>query len=211
MSYINDALRKAQLDKDSRYGQYGDVVIATASPRGNTPWKRLFIFVVIAGILIFFAAYAIEWGGLVDLIRPPAKPVKVTQQQPPPDIDALYRTALELQKKGQLDEAYRIYRNILSLRKTHAGALNNVGVIYMQQDRLVDALGMLNSAIEVDPGNADPYYNLACIEARMKNRLLSLEYLKKAIAINPVVKAWAREDHDLKNLRKNSEFKRMTR
>ncbi len=211
MSYINDALRKAQLDKDSRYGQYGDVVVATTSPRRGGQWKRFFIFVVIAAIVTFFALYAVELKGIVGMIRPP-EPVKpvVPAPPPPPDVNALCRTALELQKKGQLGEAGQIYRQILSIQAIHADALNNLGVVYMQEGKLVDALGMFNRAVEAKPDNAEPYYNLACIQARMKNRPLSLEYLKKAIAINPVVKAWAKEDHDLKNLKKNSEFKRIT-
>jgi tetratricopeptide (TPR) repeat protein len=215
MSYINDALRKAQLDKDSRYRRYSDIVIATESRINPIRKKRLFIFAAVAVIVAAGALYVYDRSGFIRMPAP--KPVKaavaptVKPARPVPDINALYGTALELQKKGQSSEAERIYLQMLILKPSHSGALNNLGVIYMQEDKMVDALAMLHRAVAVDEVSADPYYNLACIHARLKDFLLSLEYLKKAIAINPMVKTWAKEDPDLKNLKRLPEFKKVTK
>ena len=213
MSYINDALKRAQIAKDERYQCYNDIVTVAVPLEGRAPAKRVFIFAAIAVIVTVGAFYA------YDRIRVsgtsnsrPVKAAVATDFKPArsvKNINALYATALQLQKKGQLAEAEQIYQNILSVKNSHSGALNNLGVIYMQRDRLVDAMAMFNRAIAVKGANAEPYYNLACVHAQMNELNLSLEYLKKAIAVDPLVKNWAKEDEDLKNLKRLSNFKRL--
>ena len=220
MSYINDALRKAQSEKDSRYRRYSDIVI-TAAPRRRAAYlKWVFVFLLVVAALALGFFYASEWNGIKIPWLPESKPIKATIKSATvaapkpaapvaPDIDVLFKTALDLQKNGQLDEAERIYQKILALQPLHLDALNNIGVIYMSRNRNADALAVLNRAVEVKDANADPYYNLACIHARMGDTASSLEYLKKAIALNPEAKDWAKDDQDLNSLKKLPRFKKL--
>ncbi len=228
MSYINDALRKAQSEKDSRYGHYSQIVFA-AAPQRSAARKRLFFACSFLAVLIAGAALYFYYGDgpalllqkAVPVKSIPAKPIPAAPSQitlpapaqtmlPAPDAGDLYRTALEAQKKGQPAEAERMYRAVLERQPAHSGALNNLGVLYMNQDRRADAVRLFNAAAALKDGNADPYYNLACIHARMNETALSLNYLKTAAAMNPLVKVWAREDKDFRNLNASAEFKKIT-
>ena len=77
MSYINDALRKAQKDKDNRYEPFGGVI--APSPEGpNRPRKQRVIvgttvaLVILVSAILLFAVYVLQ--------RPSARP----KGSPPP-------------------------------------------------------------------------------------------------------------------------------
>ncbi len=114
-----------------------------------------------------------------------------------------------MQKTGNLGEAEQIYRKILARQPDNASAVNNIGVIYMTQGRKDEAIGMFNYAITLKDTDVDAYYNLACLYARTNDREQSLQFLKKAAAMNPDVKRWAKEDQDLKGLKALAEFKKI--
>jgi tetratricopeptide (TPR) repeat protein len=54
---------------------------------------------------------------------------------------------------------------------------------------------------------ADSYYNLACVEARLKNEKQALQYLRKAIDLGWKKGAHVDQDSDLDSIRNTSEFK----
>ncbi|MEK7242966.1 MAG: hypothetical protein AAB112_02190, partial [Thermodesulfobacteriota bacterium] len=65
MSYINDALRKAQKEKDNRYERFGGVI--APSPEGpNRPRKRRVIagaivaLAILVSAALFFAVYGLQ-------------------------------------------------------------------------------------------------------------------------------------------------------
>lgn len=233
MSYINDALRKAQSEKDSRYGNYRDIVF-TAVPRRSSAGRKGLLFVCSSVAILLMVTgiyYAHQSTGSASFISQPlstkakaesAKQVPValpvqnanddrnTTSNTGKSVQELYRTALDAQKKGLLVEAERIYRAILERQPAHSRALNNLGIIYMDQNRTADAVRMFNQAVSANDGSVDPYYNLACIYARTNDVILGLHYLKTAVVMNPAAKGWAREDNDFRNLRSSPEFKKIT-
>jgi tetratricopeptide (TPR) repeat protein len=89
--------------------------------------------------------------------------------------------------------------------------LNNLGVIYIQQQNYPKARNILESAIRLKPEYVDPYYNLACLYAFKGQAIKSLENLKMAISLDKSVREWARKDIDLQNLRGMPEFEEMIR
>ena len=219
MSYINDALKKAQTEKDSRYVNYGHIICASVPKRDFIRGKWPLVFMCFAVLLIAACLSLYYW---IDSIPSATKtkannsvrrtvtpaPVSIPAPVPLPDPADLYRKALDAQKKDQMIEAERIYLEILRQRSSHSGALNNLGVIYMKQNRMVDAVRMFNQAINSNEANADPYYNLACIHAQKNEKAESLKYLKKAVAINPLARLWAKEDKDFQNIKGLPEFKK---
>ena len=55
MSYINDALKKAQQEKDGLYGHYGDIIsrLPGSQPRARTKWMILSIVVLLIPAFFF--------------------------------------------------------------------------------------------------------------------------------------------------------------
>lgn len=209
MSYINDALKKAQEEKDGRYRAYGHIISGPAGEKSGARRKR--IVIGFTGILLlsiavssFYHLYVLKPAPVLKTAIPP-KPAEPAQ-----DIPELYRKALDLQKSGDLAGAEQLYCKILEANPNHANALNNIGVIYIMQNRKDDAARSFQRAIASKPDSADPYYNLACLHAGSKDIARSLDYLWKAVQLNPEIKKWAKEDRDLQILHASPEFKKLT-
>ncbi len=124
----------------------------------------------------------------------------------PTNVKQLYYRARSFQKSGQLNDAKHLYQKALKADPKYADALNNLGVIYIQEKKYKDAQTNFEQAIRVNPGDADPYYNLACVYALKGEIELGLAHLKKACALNRSAIKWAKTDTDLRNLRGLPEF-----
>ena len=109
-----------------------------------------------------------------------------------------------------MKEAQRLYKQALKHKPDNVYALNNLGVIYIQQRNYSKASNNLESAIRLKPEYADPYYNLACLYSFKGKTIKSLENLKKAISLDKSAKEWARKDRDLQNMRGVPEFEEIT-
>lgn len=72
------------------------------------------------------------------------------------------------------------------------------------------ALTAINKGIEQNPGYAGNIYNRACIYCLKGDKIRALEDLGSAISKMPQLKQHAREDEDLKSLREDAEFKKIT-
>jgi tetratricopeptide (TPR) repeat protein len=236
MSYINDALRKAQKERDGRYGIFEGFI---APPPGEEarPGKRLarlglaalLVGAVVVGLL---AVRTLDPGFLA--VRPPASPPAVAEapSPPPPAAEAppppavpeplaeqaaaVSRKAVELQgealaaqRRGALVRAEALYRQVLQIDPERVEALNNLGVLYLQQKRRERAISLFSKAIVLKKDYVDPYYNLACMYAQAKEIDESLWYLKAALAIDADVEQWAKKDADLKNLVTSDAFKKI--
>ena len=85
--------------------------------------------------------------------------------------------------------------------------MNNLGVLFMDQKKKREAVALFNRAIGLRKDYVDPYYNLACIYARMDEIDESIRYLKIATAINREVINWAMKDADMKSVVTSDAFK----
>jgi tetratricopeptide (TPR) repeat protein len=244
MSYINDALRKAQKDKQSRYAAYGNIV-STSGKKLDRSKKWL----PIIGLSIVFLA-----GIIVLLYWPEDKKVPVQRISAPPvasavmnvvpakpqivkgtiadkknkaalkketasleikvkpvnaDSGTIYEQALQRQHEGKLKEAKKLYKKVVKLNPRNVQALNNLGVIYMNQKTYKWAIIRFNDAIKIKHDYTDAHYNLACLYAQKNDVSRSLLYLKNAIRYNPEAIKWAKDDGDLKALADLPEFKKL--
>ncbi|HPD55857.1 MAG TPA: tetratricopeptide repeat protein [Smithellaceae bacterium] len=234
MSYINDALRRLQKEKGSPYEAYGHIVGASVKkPRRYPRW------IMLAGILVLVcsAAAAVLYLNILDGRRvegvphevvAPAAPqaaleIKEEIVTPPPatapqqikkqtgDTAVIYRQALKRHREGKLAEAKKLYRRVVDIDAKNISALNNLGVLYMEERNYAKAIKYFHDALNVNSKYVDAHYNLACVYAQKKDKDRSLFYLKNAIEFNPRARSWAREDGDLKFLHALPEFVSLTR
>jgi tetratricopeptide (TPR) repeat protein len=125
------------------------------------------------------------------------------------EIDVRYAQALKRQNEGQLDQAQVLYRKVLEIDPHHLASLNNLGVIYMQQNKYGEAIACFNDALDRQNDYVDAYYNLACLYAKKNDTKNSMRFLKKAKSLNPEAGQWAIRDNDLKILENLPEFKKL--
>ena len=104
-----------------------------------------------------------------------------------------------------LDEAIRLDQNIALAWAIKGAALDEIGE-HEEAEKAVD------KAIELDQNNALAWYNKACIYyCNNKEEDKALEYLSKAIELDPKYKKIAKKDKDFKNLQKNDIFKELVK
>jgi tetratricopeptide (TPR) repeat protein len=239
MSYINDALKKAQQDKDNRYSHYGGI-IPQLPGRPARSWNKWAVAVFSAGLalaavliwVIVNYSFVLPFAGKKEPhlqagagAGPAQKPAVVqtapgeppraaelpaeTARPPLPDAKALYREALAAQRDGKTAVAEWLYRRVLAIDARHVEAMNNLGVLYLAQGKQDQAFEMFNQAISLKADYADPYYNLSCLFAQRKDTAKSLEHLKRAVALNGDVIHWAKDDRDLKHITDSESFMKL--
>jgi tetratricopeptide (TPR) repeat protein len=215
MSYINEALKKAQKQRETNYQEYNGVISRPARkgrlfPGNLVLWiSIIFVFISVAFVLYYWSVF-----------KAPAiattsehKFKKAITKSPPVSIadpKKIYNKARLFHKSGRLRDAKRLYHETLRLHPGYVDALNNLGVIFIHDRDFTAARSSFEKAIRLEPANVDPYYNLACVCAVMGDTKMSLTYLKKAVSLDRSAIDWARKDADLKNLRELSEFKKIT-
>jgi len=207
MSYIHEALQKAQKEKDVRFPKYKRILLGTKEKPGiffsRTVWL-ISLFV----ILLAFTFYSwFDFKYKKTLPAPKNQQAVVSHKiEATVNFGEFYERAKNFQKIGRLKEAQGFYKQALTLEPDNVFVLNNLGVIYIQQRKYSEARNNLESAIRIKPEYVDPYYNLACLYALKGKVMKSLENLKKAISLNKLVREWARKDRDLQNMKGVPEF-----
>jgi tetratricopeptide (TPR) repeat protein len=232
MSYINDALRRAQKERDGRYERFSGIITPGLSEPRQSQKRRLagvkaivLFFLVAAGLLLtLYVRYqpsSMDKGILPPVVaeRPAALPFTAPQEasatvqggtapQAAP-AEVRYKEALSAQRSGDHKRAEALYREVLALDPDHVRALNNLGVLCMAEQKEEQAIVLFGKAIVLKRDYVDPYYNLACLYARKNKVDESLWYLKVAMTISDDVKNWVLKDVDLKNIVESSAFKKI--
>lgn len=288
MSYINDALRKAQKNKEPGYTPYGDIVSAAEQkPGARSKWLStpgiLSMLLIAAGIPAmlywpqektakpapepvaavvahFDPSIEHETGQTIDQkTGEPVAPAEETQASPRKkedvlptiqtagpaenqtkpavpdqsqtlggarvagnttgkkdiekeeagDPQAIYVQAIQKQNEGRLYQAEALYKKVLKIDPQNLAAMNNLGVVYMNQNKYKQAIGSFNEALNIRHDYVKAHYNLACVYAQINDVSRSLFHLKNAIDFNPDVRQWVDEDQDLKVLADSPEFNKM--
>jgi tetratricopeptide (TPR) repeat protein len=223
MSFINEALKKAQKEKDTHYIEYNGSLTAGRKKRGISGgisgsrlfWSSLFI---IALLIIGFFIYSILNSGEDQLkvaeeneqTRPrevKKVPMPAPEQKEEVDARSLYSRAKNYHTEGKLQQAKILYLESLKQDPGFLDSLNNLGIIYISGKDYENGRKYLEKAIRLKPEYPDPYYNLACLFSITGETGKSLEYLKKAVSLDSKVIEWAKKDTDLENLREIEEFK----
>ncbi len=232
MSYINDALRKAQKERDGRYERFSGIITPGPDEPVQPQKRRLAIvtavalfFLIPAGLLLtLYVRY--QPSSMDKGIQPPAvsespaafpfatpQEVSATVQggsirgEAPAAVR--YKEALSAQRQGDHKRAEALYQQVLALDPGHVRALNNLGVLCMAEKKGEQAIALFGKAIVLKKDYVDPYYNLACLYARKNEIDESLWYLKVAMTINDDVKNWVMKDADMKSIVASPAFKKI--
>ncbi|MBM4312715.1 MAG: hypothetical protein FJ122_02210 [Deltaproteobacteria bacterium] len=232
MSYINDALKKAQKERDGRYERFSGVMAPGLSEPGRSRKRRLVgikaavLFSLVAAVLLLTLLVRYQPFSTDKAIKPPIAPGSpaalplatpqdaraAVQGRTAPDTapaEVRYREALSAHRSGDHKRAEALYGGVLALDPDHVRALNNLGVLYMGEQKEDQAIVLFGKAIVLKRDYVDPYYNLACLYARKNKIDESLWYLKVAMTINDDVKNWVLKDADLKSIVASSAFKKI--
>lgn len=237
MSYINQALKKAQKEKDAVRVSYIRSIGRTGSSAESVQVKG-YIFAVLAGIILVAGGIyyivkgnsdkapevaaipaAIEYATDVkrenrhNTINENVIREEVNAKVPEMDtkgitdiIEDQYKRAVLLLKEKRVKDALAIYMKILDKDPGHIASLNDIGALYLHEGKYADAIIHLEKAVRLKRGFVTPCYNLACAYALNNEPEKGMAYLEKAVDIDKEVKAWAKKDPDLKNLRGQSGF-----
>ncbi len=163
-------------------------------------------------ILLAFALYSwLDFNGnktvpASEVLRPEAQ----SRSEDLVKAEECYERARHFHRIGRLEDARRLYKKTLMLDPGSVYALNNLGVLYMQDKNYAEAQNSFEHAIQQKPDYVDPYYNLACLHALKGETIRSLAQLKKAISLDTSVREWARKDRDLQSLKGEPGFQEIT-
>jgi tetratricopeptide (TPR) repeat protein len=211
MSYIHEALNKAQKERDAHDGSYSEIAFGRRRKKGFVSRRPvLWISSVLVAIFLAFVFYSwLDSEGQ----QPPAiseqkykMPTAVSRPKPIVDSKSYYDRGRIFHKKGRLKDAKRLYKETLRQDPGYVDALNNLAVIYMLEKNFFEAQKNLEKAIRLKPDNVDPYYNLACLYAMKGEAKKSLTHLRKAVSLDRSAIQWAQKDSDLNNVRGIAEF-----
>ena len=212
MSYIHEALNKAQKERDAHNGRYGGILSRGRKKKGFVT-RRPVLLIPLVLITIFLAFVFYSWLDSRGQ-QPPATPehkyrMPAATSRPKPIIDSknYYDRGRVFHKKGRLKDAKRLYKETLRIDPGYVDALNNLAVIYMREKNFLEAQRNLEKAIRLKPENVDPYYNLACLYAIKGEATKSLAHLRKAVSLDKSVRQWAQKDADFNNVRRIPEFR----
>ena len=97
----------------------------------------------------------------------------------------LLAAGLEHHKAGRLDEAERLYHQILSANARHADCLHLLGVLARQRGHLERAVEMFNKAIAIKPDYAEALYNLGLAYQDQGQLAEAVASYERALALKP--------------------------
>jgi tetratricopeptide (TPR) repeat protein len=209
VSYINEALKKAQKEKDALAARYSSF-FAARKEKGRDSRHRRVWWIPLAIILILLAFGLYSWldsrGPSAISVSKKAISKAAPKQETTTDTEDLYERARDFQKSGRSREARSLYRRALALDLQNARAVNNIGVTFFQERNFAEAKNSFEDAIKLQPDYVDPYYNLACLYAVQGDTKRGIDYLKRAVSLDGSVREWALNDSDLRALKAMPEF-----
>jgi tetratricopeptide (TPR) repeat protein len=113
----------------------------------------------------------------------------VTMAPPPPPapdpVAILYAEARAAADGGRRDEAKRLYRELLGLRPTHAGARNDLALLLDADGNHQGALAELDRALEFEPDNCELLVNRGTLLGATGRFAAAERDLKKALRLEP--------------------------
>jgi protein O-GlcNAc transferase len=101
------------------------------------------------------------------------------------DASQLFREAVELQRKGELAAAERLYVRVLETHPDHLDTLRLLGFVRYQQGRFADALASTGVALRLSPDSPSILLSHAAALDALSRREEALTYYDKALSFAP--------------------------
>jgi predicted TPR repeat methyltransferase len=102
-----------------------------------------------------------------------------------PEAEAAFKQAIEFQQGGQIDEAKKLYEQILAAHRNHHHALHLLGVIVSQKGNQRHARRLIESSLTLAPGDADALANLGQVFFYLGMYQMALQRCDESIAQQP--------------------------
>jgi tetratricopeptide (TPR) repeat protein len=213
MSTINEALKKAQNEKDRRLVTYR-AILSAGHGKHVYPQKKHLTWVIIPVVLIIGFLASDAWLKKNNTLPPVSVETDGNQVLQglsfstghKESADKFYNRARNFHRTEQFALAKRFYHEALRIDPDHPQALNNLGVICLIEKDYTKAEKHFLRALNRNADSADVYYNLACLYALRGSRKRGLDHLQYAVQLNPEARAWAKKDNDLDGLRGEPAF-----
>ena len=93
--------------------------------------------------------------------------------------------ALQLQQKGELDEAVKLYQEILNRIPQHPDALHLLGVIMYKRGNFTDAASMIKKSISVSPKIAQYHNSLGMVMSNLGQHEKAIICYVNALDLDP--------------------------
>ena len=100
-------------------------------------------------------------------------------------LQELLQQAVPLHQAGRVDEAEKLYRQMLALEPGSFPALHLMGLLRLQQGRLEDALSFMEAALGVQPGAPETLANTAIVLSGLGRHGEALSALDRAVTAQP--------------------------
>jgi tetratricopeptide (TPR) repeat protein len=108
--------------------------------------------------------------------------------------------------KAEYDKAVAAFKKALEIKPDAVEAYVNLATAYLKQDLPIQAIEACQAAIQIAPNLALAHYNLACAYALMGENEKAIDSLKRAIALDERLKAFASEERAFDGLRSHPAF-----
>jgi tetratricopeptide (TPR) repeat protein len=106
-------------------------------------------------------------------------------QTPKLETRSALQAALAAHERGQLDDAEKVYRSILSNDPKHFDAVHLLGLIFLQRGEYEAAERQIDLAIRIDPAFAPAHRNRGIALSYLKRLNEALTCIDKAIILKP--------------------------
>jgi tetratricopeptide (TPR) repeat protein len=183
MSYINDALLKAQKEKKSPYAAY-ETMLSASGKNINRPRKKLFL----TGILIFLFWMAgiivlLYWHG--EKKMPAAAPLRVSPVQSviPAKPQIVKKTITDNKKETGLNKKVIFAKVKAGHEFADSRILYEQAVKNQQEGHLEEAKRLYRKIIKIDPRNIQALNNLGVIYMNKKSYKWAIIRLNDAIKV----------------------------
>jgi len=101
------------------------------------------------------------------------------------DLEQNLQRALVAQQAGRLDEAARLYRDILAVEPVHFFALHALGLVEFQRGDKEQGVFHIRESLRLQPGWAEAWYNLGNALQTLGELEASAESYRRALELKP--------------------------
>lgn len=97
--------------------------------------------------------------------------------------DFLLQNAWRQHQAGNLNEAARLYNDVLTANPRHPGALQMLGFLHFQREEFGEAEKLMARALKIEPNSVDALYNHGCALQALDRHKEAAESFGKALAL----------------------------
>ncbi len=101
------------------------------------------------------------------------------------NIKHAFNLAIQYHQKNNLNEAKKIYLQILKINPNHVNAFNNLGAAYKQLGEFEKAKSCFEKVVQLNPNDVDGHNNLGLLLFELKEIQKAKSFFEKTIQLNP--------------------------